>query len=133
MTEAEKLLELVCQDQLNWELRLILADAYEETGQQSNADCQRWMVKNQKHPSYETWFNEDTVITRYQPQSNLPDRIFKLLHGKDVRWWKEFDSPRQAEEEIMRIFPIAFGQNPTETVNGGSNARDRNHDSHTLG
>lgn len=48
MKESDKLLELVCLTPEDWQLRLILADAYEEEGSLSYSQCQRWMSINKK-------------------------------------------------------------------------------------
>lgn len=61
-TNITGLLNTLVDDLENWNIYLILADALEEAGESSAADCCRWMSAKQKRPS-------------------------KYIHCYDIYWW----------------------------------------------
>jgi uncharacterized protein (TIGR02996 family) len=110
-TDHRSLLRLLTDAPDDWQTRLILADWYEEHGEDDKAHAQRWMVENQKHPAGGaknwTWFCEGRVRSTDLPQTNIPEDIFDLLPWKptDFRWgdpvkWIDYPSLQKAEDAL---------------------------------
>lgn len=68
----------------NFDLLYVIADIYEELGQDLNASGIRWARENFKRPSFSNlqnikWYNEEQMIkygSFLDSLSNIPDKIF---------------------------------------------------------
>jgi len=75
-------------DPNDWTTRSILADLFEEAGEQDRADCMRWTIAQRKRPSRSTdgqfhWFNQKTVNVKMDPESDIPDAIYTRMKAKE--------------------------------------------------
>jgi hypothetical protein len=117
MTPLDTLYEVLHQAANDWQAREILADWFEEAAQQACADCVRWMVKQHKRPyrsitgTYH-WFNAQRVTTASDPESNIPEAIYRHLQGKEglAMFFRDYPSLRQAEEDFYRAWQQAREQ-----------------------
>jgi uncharacterized protein (TIGR02996 family) len=115
MTTLEALYETLSQSPDDWQTRSILADWFEESGQQACADSVRWMVAQRKRPyrspsgAYH-WFNARRVTMANDPESNLPETVYKLLHGSEglQRVFRDYASLREAEEDFYAAWALAL-------------------------
>jgi uncharacterized protein (TIGR02996 family) len=106
MTEPDALYETLSRTPNDWATRAVLADWYEEQGQQPAADCLRWMVRRRKRP-YRSgatfhWFNADCVNTGTDPESDVPGVLYRALRGREgfEKLFRDYDSLRGAEEDF---------------------------------
>jgi uncharacterized protein (TIGR02996 family) len=114
MTTLEALYEALSCSPDDWQARQILADWFEEAGQQAHADSVRWMVRHRKRPyrslsgTYH-WFNADRVTTAGDPESNLPEAIYALMHGSEglETIIRDYDSLREADEDFYAAWRLA--------------------------
>jgi hypothetical protein len=114
MTTLDMLYQELDQSPDDWLLRAILADWFEEAGQQCCADAVRWMVRAHKRPYHSTsdtyhWFNADRVTTTSDPDSDIPDAIYQLLQGREglEQIFRDYDTLRQAEEDFYTAWQQA--------------------------
>jgi uncharacterized protein (TIGR02996 family) len=107
MQTPEPLYEQLRRDPDDWDTRAVLADWYEEAGQQDIANCLRWSIQHRKRPlrsgSRFYWFNAATVMTATDPASNIPAPLYRALHGgkescRDV--FRDYDTLQAAYTDI---------------------------------
>lgn len=118
MKESDKLLEAVCETPEDWELRLVLADAYEEEGNLDYANCQRWMSVNRKrarisigenHTTFDWWYTKQEYNARTN-FSYIPEGLFRLLELDPIyaenlsHGFEEFPTRLESELAVMRVF-----------------------------
>jgi uncharacterized protein (TIGR02996 family) len=115
MTSLDLLYEGLRQSPDDWQAREVLADWFEEAGQQANADCVRWMVRHRKRPYRSTdgeyhWFNAERVATESDPESDLPEPLYLLLQGREglEKVFRDYASLRLAEEDFYRALNEAL-------------------------
>ena len=90
----------------DWLPRLAAADWYEENGRPDMAACLRWQVAHKKRPlgnSEWSWYNAAYVCTGTDPESDLPDEVFRALPGVEHDRWnyrKDYATLRQADEAL---------------------------------
>jgi hypothetical protein len=105
--------EDLARDPENWQLRSVMADWCEDNDQPALAECLRWMVQHRKRPysgasSTWTWFNADTVdAEQLDPESDIPDRVFRHLTGQEAAHHKSYPSLRRAEEDFQAAWLAA--------------------------
>ena len=107
MTTLDTLYEGLTQTPDDWQLRNVLADWYEEAGQQDVADCLRWMVQTHKRPYRSTsgayhWFHAERVTTASDPESDLPESVYRNMSGPEglERVFRNYDSLKAADEDF---------------------------------
>jgi hypothetical protein len=88
MTTLQTLYAALHESPDDWQSRAILGDWFEEAGQQNFADCVRWMIDKRKRPYRSTtgtyhWFNAERVTTASDPESDIPEAVYKLLQGRE--------------------------------------------------
>jgi hypothetical protein len=111
MTDLESLYETLSRAPNDWETRGILADWYEDAGQQAVAEALRWMVRERKRPysaqgrSYH-WFNAVRVSTDSDSESDLPEPLYLQLTAREGLGtvFRDYTSLREAEEDFYRAF-----------------------------
>jgi hypothetical protein len=106
-------------DPLDWECRLVLADALQEMGRDQEAAGQRWQAQHQKRPMpIESlpacvWYSPPPpdLINPRDPESDLPLAIFQSLDGfqkadSHPAWpswlWKFYETAESAEQALAR-------------------------------
>ena len=116
MATLESLYEQLTDKPEDWALRNVLADWYEEQGQQAAADSLRWTVRRRKRPyhgssSIFTWFNADAIGPGLgDPESDLPGALYKHLQGgTESAHHKSYKSLRAAEEAFQAAWSSARG------------------------
>jgi hypothetical protein len=107
MTTLQMLYESLNQSPDDWQSRSILADWFEDAGQQAFADCVRWMVKRHKRPYRSTsgtyhWFNAARVTTESDPESDIPEVVYRLLQGREglEMIFRDYEDLPRAEEDF---------------------------------
>jgi hypothetical protein len=107
MTTLDTLYEGLVRSPDDWQLRTVLADWYEEAGQQEVADCLRWMVAQHKRPYKATsgtyhWFNMETATTGADPESDIPGPVYHKMQGREglERTFRDYDDLRSADEDF---------------------------------
>ena len=120
----EALLEAIIDNVKDWPRYHILADVYEERGEQSKADCLRWMADNHKRPMYGArWYNISTVpSSNSDPESDIPSELFDHLRGEPTLIQnrggapeaKDYEGFHNALTDLMRAWDKARaeGWNP---------------------
>jgi hypothetical protein len=121
MTTLDILYQGLDQAPNDWPARAVLADWFEEAGQQAIADCLRWMVAHRKRPYHSTgrgyhWFNAERVTTPNDPESDIPEAIYQHMQGEEglETIFRDYESLRQAEEDFYAAWQQALtgGWNP---------------------
>ena len=105
------------QDPSNQTLRLLLADAYQERGDEETADCLRWMAQESIYPHHgyavggdgrRSWdFSHVKCYSWMECCSHccLPKDLFDLLDGYlENDSFKENRTRRRAEEALFRAW-----------------------------
>jgi hypothetical protein len=107
MTTPDTLYESLALTPNDWDTRAILADWYEESGQQFAADSIHWMIARQKRPYKSTagtfhWFNAERVTTAADPESDIPEAVYKQMKGKEglEMVFRDYESIRAADEDF---------------------------------
>jgi hypothetical protein len=107
MTSRDALYLALAQTPDDWLLRAVLADSFEESGQQVVADCVRWMIQHHKRPyrspdGYFHWFDAHRIRNRVDPESDIPEEIYRHLTGSIGTWaiYRTYDNLRAAEEDF---------------------------------
>ena len=114
MTTPDALYESLVHAQNDWQARSVLADWYEEAGQQDAADAIRWLVRHRKRPfrgsngTYH-WFNEGRKTNDTDPESDLPEPLYLALAGKEgvPQSFRDYDTLRAAHEDFHRAWRAA--------------------------
>lgn len=78
----DSLLTQVCENPEDWDLRRVLADAYEDNGDLEAADCSHWTADNKKRAlkiALYNWYGSCRKIGRDDPGSDLPVELFHCL------------------------------------------------------
>ncbi len=107
MTTLDALYEGLTRSPNDWELRAVLADWFEENGRQDVADCLHWMVRHHKRPYHSDrgtyhWFNIERVTTASDPESDIPEPVYRKLTGKEGQEmvFRDYDDLRSADEDF---------------------------------
>jgi uncharacterized protein (TIGR02996 family) len=108
MSVRDQLLDDLVRAPDDWKLRGVLADWFEDNNHVAEAECLRWMIKNQKRPYHgsspqASWFNADTVGPGLgDPESDVPGPVYELLAGGKVTAnHRTFDDLKAAEEAFL--------------------------------
>ncbi len=115
MEEEIKLLwEVIRLKREDWDRYLILADAYEDMGDQSRSEFYRAVSQKEQTPYKVTngfaWYDYDSRTPkedRQHPQSDLPRHLFKALKAGqlyEMRPRKEYPSVRDAFEDLYQAW-----------------------------
>ncbi len=98
LSEMEKHLDSHPDD---WNVRLILADALEDAGEDKRAEFQRVLVKRKKHPTYGQSLDDvwDWWVVRHDPHSNLGRAVCEKILGM-----RQYKSRQDAEGELMQAW-----------------------------
>jgi hypothetical protein len=114
MTTLDTLYEGLIRSPNDWELRAVLADWFEEAGQQSVADCLRWMVKHHKRPYRSTsgtyhWFNVERVTTASDPESDIPQPVYWHMSGQEglETVFRDYADLKSADEDFYAAWQQA--------------------------
>jgi hypothetical protein len=107
MTTLDTLYEGLTRTPEDWQLRTVLADWYEDVGQQDVADCLRWMAMHRKRPyrsgsgTYH-WFNVERVTTAADPESDIPEAVYRRLRGREglELVFRDYDNLKSADEDF---------------------------------
>jgi hypothetical protein len=117
MTTPDSLYEGLTRAPNDWQLRAVLADWYEEAGQQHVADCLRWMVEHRKRPYRSTsgtyhWFNADRVTLASDPESDIPEAVYLQMQGGEglETIFRDYGDLRSADEDFYRAWHQARQQ-----------------------
>ncbi len=105
--EIKLLLREIADHPEDWDRYLILADAFEETGDERRARGCRWAHTWKKRPytlglnTKYYWYDSDEAATDnlVDPESDLPSDIFRELAGKEdlgVRKYKRWATFQEA-------------------------------------
>ncbi len=111
MTTPDDLYEGLIRSPDDWHLRSVLADWYEDAGQQDVADCLRWMAQHRKRPFPSTegsyhWFDAARDRTVMDPESTIPEPLYRRLRGKerDNKGFRDYGDLRSADEDFYRAW-----------------------------
>jgi hypothetical protein len=114
MTTPDALYESLVHAQNDWQARSVLADWYEEAGQQHVADAIRWMVLAKKRPYRASdgryhWFNAGRLTNDTDPESDLPEPVYLALKGTEglKMNFRNYDSLRAADEDFHQAWQAA--------------------------
>jgi len=100
-------------------LRLLLADAYEEAGDESAAECLRWMAKKDRHPlelkgvwpsgNWQWWNPEQYNLAEPQYNHLPPSLWYQLQNAGDesIDLAKRYRTRREAEEALFATWKVA--------------------------
>lgn len=94
----------------------IAADWYEDNGNTVASEGLRWRFNNNKRPyltkSLAMWFNEDAVqgLDLGDPESDLPQAVYRLLLGHTVSNHKVYQSAEQAEQDFVEAWVKAVSE-----------------------
>ena len=97
----------------DWQARSVLADWYEEAGDQASADAIRWMVRARKRPYGNRaacfWFLASAGAVNTDPESDLPEPVFARLSGEALvpEAARRYGTRRAAEEDCHRAWRAA--------------------------
>lgn len=94
----------------DWETRLVLADFYEELGEDKLAFGQRWQVKNKrfalnysnppnKDAEWQWYFWDDGHRDVFDP-NDLKLPVFTKVVGFTGAGWEDYDSQPEADEAL---------------------------------
>jgi hypothetical protein len=118
MTTLHTLYEGLALSPNDWQTRAVLADWYEEAGQQAVADCLRWMIRRHKRPYPSAagsfyWFNLERTTTETDPESDIPEPVYRRLReGREEMElvFRGYDTLQAAEEDFHRAWGEARRQ-----------------------
>lgn len=101
----------------DWNIRMVLADWYEDNGRSDLAECLRWVSSHKKRPYHGsskvfTWFNADRIQPGLgDPESDIPEAVYQLLTGgQEIADHKVFPSMHAAEEALQNAWLAARQQ-----------------------
>src|SRR5437660_18129 len=90
MTTLETLYESLVQSQNDWQVRSVLADWFEEAGEQGAAACRRWVARNRRRPGFHPrpseygpfiWVLQADQPIIEDPPAHLPEALWQPLTG----------------------------------------------------
>jgi uncharacterized protein (TIGR02996 family) len=114
MSTLESLYESLVQSQNDWQARSVLADWFEESGQQHAADAIRWMIRASKRPYRASngtyhWFNAGRATNDADPESDLPEAVYVQMTAKEglAMSFRDYDTLRAADEDFYLAWRAA--------------------------
>lgn len=123
----DKLLDAICANLEDWPRYLILADWYEENGQQGAALACRWLGKTGHRPfnlsgsTYQWYDTERAEVNGYDPESDIPHEIYSRLSGVgyDGGRFMEYRTAKKAVEDFIISWIQAHAEAGVEAVSTG--------------
>ncbi len=118
----KSLLEKLYENTLDTIQRMVVADWYEENGQQEYADCHRWIARHKRHPFQKLitnnrywWFINDAE----KAPNLLPNRLLtrlKKIQSINYLYSENYESIREEEEDLLYAWTKAAkqGEAPTD-------------------
>lgn len=109
MSTREHLYAGLDGDPNDWTTRGILADLFEDEGEQDRADCLRWTIRHRKRPDRSDngtyhWFNEETVNVDQDPESDIPAAIYTRMRAAEGldKIYRNYKSLPAADEDFFQ-------------------------------